>query len=471
MTQQKTGTIIGIRGQVAQVAFLDSKPAIHDLLILEEDASVKMEVYSSATSDSFYCTILSSSHHLYRGATVINTEKSILLPVGEEMLGQVINIFGEKILSTDLPQEKSAKNPKKSEQIYWPIHRIKSVTQEVLTEQKIQETGIKVVDLFCPLLRGGKMGLFGGAGVGKTLLLTEIMHNVGGNTKDSKRDLSVFAGIGERTREGVELFETLKKSGVLDTSSLIFGSMGENPAIRFLTAFSAATLVEYYRDELKRDSLFFIDNIFRFAQAGNELSVMMNTIPSEDGYQSTLDSELAHFHERLISTKEASITSIEAIYVPADDLVDYGVQAIFPYFDSLTVMSRSIYQEGLLPAVDILASTSNALSPDIVGGEHYQVVIETRQLLKQATSLERIVSLVGESELSKQDQTIFHRARKIRNYMTQKFFSAAEQIGQSGDFIPLKTTITDVRSLLDGKYDSMPEEKFLYIADMKDLHG
>ncbi len=466
MAVSRTGTIIGIRGQIAEVSFLDSKPAIHDLLVLEEDANVKMEVYSSAGSDTFYCMILSPNSQLYRGAKVVNTEKSILFPVGEEMLGQVVNIFGESLIDEKDGAEKAPKKPATA----WPIHRVESVNKEVLTEQKILETGIKVVDLFCPLLRGGNMGLFGGAGVGKTLLLTEIMHNVGEKSKD-KKEVSIFAGIGERTREGVELFEAMKKSGVLSTSSLIFGSMGENPAIRFLTAFSAATLVEYYRDELKRDSLFFIDNIFRFAQAGNELSVMMNTIPSEDGYQSTLDSELAHFHERLISTKEASITSVEAIYVPADDLVDYGVQAIFPYFDSLTVMSRSIYQEGLLPAVDILASTSNALSPDIVGEEHYQVVIETRQLLKQATSLERIVSLVGESELSKQDQTLFHRARKIRNYMTQKFYSAAEQIGQSGDFIPLKTTIEDVRALLDGKYDSMPEDKFLYIADMKDLHG
>ncbi len=467
MANLKAGTIIGIRGQIAEVSFLDSKPSIHDLLVLEEDDTVKMEVYSSAGAETFYCVVLSPNSQLYRGAKVLNTEKSILFPVGEEMLGKVVNIFGESLID-DEPKAKTASAKTKS-QTYWPIHRVNNPDKEVLTEQKIQETGIKVVDLFCPLLRGGKMGLFGGAGVGKTLLLTEIMHNVGGQSKD-KKEVSVFAGIGERTREGVELFEAMKKSGVLSTSSLIFGSMGENPAIRFLTAFSAATLVEYYRDELKRDSLFFIDNIFRFAQAGNELSVMMNTIPSEDGYQSTLDSELARFHERLISTKEASITSVEAIYVPADDLVDYGVQAIFPYFDSLTVMSRSIYQEGLLPAVDILASTSNALSPDIVGEEHYQVVIETRQLLKQATSLERIVSLVGESELSKQDQTLFHRARKIRNYMTQKFFSAAEQIGQTGDFIPLKTTIMDVRSILDGKYDSMPEDKFLYIGDMKDLH-
>ncbi len=473
MAQTKTGTIIGVRGQIAEVVFLDSKPAIHDLVILADNPEIKMEVYSSAGSESFFCMVLSANTELYRGAQVINTEKSILFPVGPEMLGKVVNIFGESLVAAaeETPSKNVKKSPaEKKPADHWPIHRSVSVSKQVLTEQKIQETGIKVIDLFCPLLRGGKMGLFGGAGVGKTLLLTEIMHNVA-NPKAREKEVAVFAGIGERTREGVELYEALQKSGVMETCSLIFGPMGENPAVRFLTAFSAATLVEYYRDELKKDSLFFIDNIFRFAQAGNELSVMMNTIPSEDGYQSTLDSELAHFHERLISTTEASITSVEAIYVPADDLVDYGVQAIFPYFDSLTVMSRSVYQEGLLPAVDILASTSSALSPNIVGEEHYQVVIETRQLLKQAASLERIVSLVGESELSKQDQTAFHRARKIRNFMTQKFYSAQEQLGEGGNYVPLKNTIADVRSILDGKYDSMPEEKFLYLADMKDLHG
>lgn len=487
MSASKKGTIIGIRGQIAEICFLESKPVIHDLVVLESNPEIKMEVYSSAGNESFFCMILSPTNELHRGATVINTEESIQFPVGEEMLGQVVNIFGESLLeSTSKDQSMLAKKnagsksdkttvkPRSSTVIQtaarWPIHRQALNSKQVLTQQEVQETGIKVIDLFCPLLRGGKMGLFGGAGVGKTLLLTEIMHNVA-TPQAEQKGVAVFAGIGERTREGVELHDALKKSGVLPTCSLIFGPMGENPAVRFLTAFSAATLVEYYRDELKKDSLFFIDNIFRFAQAGNELSVMMNTIPSEDGYQSTLDSELAHFHERLISTTEATITSVEAIYVPADDLVDYGVQAIFPYFDSLTVMSRSIYQEGLLPAVDILASTSSALSPKIVGEEHYQLVIETRQLLKQAASLERIVSLVGESELSKQDQTFFHRARKIRNYMTQNFFSAQEQLGQGGNYIPLKTTLADVRSILDGKYDSMPEEKFLYIGDMKDLHG
>lgn len=471
MATTQTGTIIGVRGQIAEIVFLDEKPAIHDLLLLESNRDIKMEVYSSSNSESFFCVILSPNALIARGDKVINTEKSILFPVGLEMLGHVVNIFGDSLVKAATGHEKESKKIKAATE--WPIHRESNVTKPVLTEQKIQETGIKVIDLFCPLLRGGKMGLFGGAGVGKTLLLTEIMNNVANPKTKDKNDggLIVFAGIGERTREGVELYESLDKSGVLKDCALVFGPMGENPAIRFLTAFSAATLVEYYRDEAKKDVLFFIDNIFRFAQAGNELSVMMNTIPSEDGYQSTLDSELAHFHERLISTTEASVTSLEAIYVPADDLVDYGVQAIFPYFDSLTVMSRSVYQEGLLPAVDILASTSSALSPDIVGLEHYQVVIETRQLLKQATSLERIVSLVGESELSKIDQTLFHRARKIRNYMTQRFFSAAEQNGQGGTYIPLKTTIADVRAILDGQYDSMPEEKFLYIGAMKDING
>src|SRR3989344_2004094 len=312
------------------------------------------------------------------------------------------------------------------------------------------------------------MGLFGGAGVGKTMLLTEIMHNVVGLQKDT---VSIFAGVGERSREGLELREALEHSGVLDKSSLVFGPMGENPAIRFLSGFAAVTLAEHFRDTEQKEVLFFIDNVFRFAQAGNEISVLTNSIPSEDGYQATLESQMAHFHERLVPTTSAGITSIEAIYVPADDLLDHGVQAIFPYLDSTVVMSRDVYQQGFLPAVDILESTSAALTPDVVGQKHYDAALLAKQLLKESDNLERIVSLVGETELSAEDQATYKRGRKLRNFMTQQFFVAESQRAQKGSYVPVKTTVEDVMSLIEGKLDHIPEERFLYVGSVTEVAG
>lgn len=452
-----TGTITTIRSQVVEVFFAQDKPMIHDILYLESDPTVLMEVFSSSAPQTFYALILSFHQKLARGQTVISTGKPIAFPVGKEMLGRVTNFFGTPI---DSKGDIAASD-------HWSIHRKTPSLELAATRRDVLETGIKVIDLFAPLLKGGKIGCVGGAGVGKTLLLTEIMHNI--VNKDQSKTVSVFAGVGERVREGVELYQALSSSDVMKSCSLIFGTMGQNPVIRFLSAFSAATLVEYFRDVEKTNVLFFIDNIYRFAQAGNELSVLTNSIPSEDGYQATLDSELGRFHERLVSSKDSSVTSIEAIYVPADDILDYGVQATFPYFDSVIVLSRSVYQEGLLPAIDILASSSTALNVRIVGDLHYKVVMEARQVLKQAVSLERIVSLVGETELSKEDQLIFHRARKIRNFMTQKFFSAEAQRGEKGDFVPTQTTLQDVKSILDGVYDDTHEEKFLYIGSVSEI--
>lgn len=426
-------------------------------MVLESDPEVRMEVYASSGRDSFFCFSLGSTQKLYRGARVINTGKSIAFPVGEELLGRAVNLFGTPYDTGSVIT--TLEN--------WPIHQKPAIEDEILTHQEVLETGIKVLDLFSPLLKGGKMGLFGGAGVGKTLLLTEILHNVVG--KKESKNVSVFAGVGERSREGLELYEALKQSGTLAKSSLIFGTMGENPAVRFLSAFAAVTLAEFFRDKREMDVLFFIDNVFRFAQAGNELSTLMNIIPSEDGYQATLDSEMALFHERLVSTKRGSISTIEAVYVPADDLLDYAVQSIFPYLDSVIVLSRSAYQEGLLPAVDILSSTSTALEPGLVSPEHYRVAVSAKNYLKQAQSLARIVSLVGESELSKEDRVIFYRAKRVRNYMTQTFFVAEAQRGEKGTYVPLKVTIKDTADILAGKYDRVPEEEFLYIGSCSEL--
>lgn len=309
------------------------------------------------------------------------------------------------------------------------------------------------------------MGLFGGAGVGKTMLLNELLHNMVGGAKNT---VSVFSGVGERAREGLELYDSLKGGGVLGASTMVFGQMGENPSVRFLTAHTAAVQAEYFRDKLKKDVLFFVDNIFRFAQAGNEISTLTDQLPSEDGYQSTLESEMARFHERIVSTNNGSVTAIEAVYVPADDILEHGVQAVFPYLDSTLVLSREVYQKGLLPAVDILESNSSALSPDIVGEKHYEVAMKAKSMIKRANSLERIVSLVGKEELLHDDKMIYERANKLKNYMTQRFFVASTQKGVAGSFVPLKTTIDDVEAIIEGEHDGVDENKLLFIGSLKE---
>ncbi|MEK7375996.1 MAG: F0F1 ATP synthase subunit beta, partial [Candidatus Margulisiibacteriota bacterium] len=350
-----------------------------------------------------------------------------------------------------------------------PIYRKPLDYSKISTRQEILETGIKALDFFSPLVKGGKLGFFGGAGVGKTVLLTEIIHNVVMLSKNE--NVSVFAGIGERIREGHELIEALGEGGVLKDVSLIFGPMSENPAIRFLTGYGAVAVAEYFRDERQKNVLFFIDNIFRFAQAGNELSLLMNTIPSEDGYQATLSSEMAHFHERLSSTKKNYITTIEAIYVPNDDFLDQAVQAVLPYLDSSVVISRSRYQEGFLPAIDMLSSASAALNVTVAGERHFNALIAAQNLLKKAVSLERMVSLVGESELSSEDRIDFRRFRLLRNYMTQNFFVIEQQTGKKGVYVPLQTVIGDVNDILSGVYDGLPEDKLLYVGSAKEALG
>jgi F-type H+-transporting ATPase subunit beta len=445
---------------VIEVLFTKKQPSINDLLLLTEDKKVKMQVYRSSGDNTYYCLVLTPTDKLYRGASITNTGRSIVVPVGNSVLGRVVDIFGN-------PQD--GRGPLKKEDA-WPIYRASPLYTDIPSHQEILETGIKVIDLFCPILKGGKMGLFGGAGVGKTVLLTEIIHNivqVSKTTSDTKR-VSVFAGIGERSREGQELQESLEAGGVLPFTSLVFGPMGENPAIRFLTGLTAITIAEYFRDNLKEDVLFFVDNVFRYAQAGNELSLLMNIIPSEDSYQPTLSSEMADFHERLVSTKANNITTIEAIYVPNDDILDQGVQSVLPYLDSSLIISRTVYQEGRLPAVDILSSTSSALSIDIAGVLHYTTAIKAQGLLKQAVSLDHIASLVGESELSHDDQITYHRAKILRNYMSQSFFVAASQTGRPGKYVSREQTIKDVNDILSGVYDTVSEQKFLYVGEAKE---
>lgn len=451
------GKVISIKGQIIEVEFDDDKPRIYDVLVHKEDPTIKMEVYTSATATSFYCLALTHVSILHHGSIVVSTGQPIKIPVGPEMLGRVVDTLGEA------QDGQGPINAKESRPII-----AKDVSFENVTIPKeVLETGIKVVDFFTPIVKGGKVGLFGGAGVGKTVIISEIIHNL--VILNPEKNVSVFTGVGERTREGEELYQTLIESKVMQGVSLIYGSMGENPALRFRTAFTGVTLAEFYRDSMGRDVLFFIDNIFRFAQSGYELSTLMNAIPSEGGYQATLASEMASFHERLVSTKKNAITTFEAIYVPADDLTDSGVQAIFPYLDSGLILSRAVYQQGRFPAIDILASNSSALNPDTVGDEHYQTALDAQALLKRAMSLERIVALIGESELSSEDQIVYKRAKMLKNFMTQNFTVVEQQTEKKGVFVSIKDTVNDVRGILNGKADILAPEDLLYIGTLKDV--
>ncbi len=449
-----TGEIVSVKGHVVEVEFGKEVPFVHEVLLPEEGNAI-LEVYGSSGKNKFFCIALRGSKTLYRGMRVTATGEKHKIPVGAELLGRAVNVFGEPL--DDLGELKT-----KEKRSVQDIH----VGGEIDTSREVMETGIKIIDMFVPLLKGGKMGLFGGAGVGKTMLLNELLHNMIGVKE--KNTVSVFSGVGERAREGLELYSSLTEGKVLSASTMVFGQMGENPSVRFLTAHVAAVLAEYYRDELNKNVLFFVDNIFRFAQAGNEISTLTNQLPSEDGYQSTLESEMARFHERLVSTVNGSVTSIEAVYVPADDILEHGVQAVFPYLDSTLVLSREVYQKGLLPAVDILESNSSALSPDIVGDRHYSIAMKAKAMLKKANSLERIVSLVGKEELLHEDKLTFERVTKLKNYMTQRFFVASTQKGVMGSFVPLETTINDVEAIIAGKFDDADENKLLYIGALSE---
>jgi len=459
MTENIKGTIISIEGQIVEVEFITHAPRLHDLLVLEEDESVRMEVYSSSGHNTYFCFVIASSNALRRSAAVTNTGNPLTIPVGKELLGRTVNAFGAPL---DSDKEFSVEG-------YLPIYRSGPLYGEVEVRQEILETGIKIVDLFCPFLRGGKIGLLGGAGVGKTVMLTELLHNIV-LIQPKKKVISVFAGIGERTREGHELVEVLEQKKALESVTVVLGPMGAPPSLRLLTGYSAATIVEYFRDYVKSDVLFFIDNIFRFAQAGNELSMVMRNIPSEDGYQATLTSELATLHERLISTTSGMVSTVETVFIPNDDILDQAVQSVFSHLDSILVFSREVYQQNLLPAVDPIASYSSALNPQIAGELHYQTARDAQTLLKHGIQLERVVSLVGESELSAEDKLHYQRSKKLRNFLTQDLFVLEDQTGAPGKFVSRQTTLDDVNKILRGQCDEIPAEAFRYIGSIEDIH-
>jgi len=446
------GQILSIRGNVVEVEFYDGNLFLGEILVLDDDPEAKLEVVSAIRKEVFLCFSLTKSENLYRGAKVKKTGQTMKIPVSQTLLGRVINVFGHPI--DNLPKFEI----KEEREIYQhsPVYR------ETVLKKELIETGIKIIDFFAPLIKGGKLGIFGGAGLGKTVLLSELMHNV----VFRERGVVVFAGIGERIREGYELYETLKRTNVLPSTVLIFGQMNETATIRFKVGLSAATIAEYFRDTQEKDTIFFIDNVYRFLQAGNELSTLLTNIPSEGGYQATLDSEIGALQERLVSTEKASITSIEAVYVPADDITDPGVQATIPYFDSMVIFSRDVYQEGRYPAIDILASSSSVATPAILGEEHYQALLEAKRILERYKELQRIVSIVGETELLMEDRIIYHRARKILNFMSQDFFIVAEQTGRLGKYVEREKTVQGVRKILKGELDQLPDEKLLDVGDL-----
>ncbi len=453
------GTITAINGQVTQVRFDEEHlPAIFDILAVKTNPDSKLEVFSSAPErNNFYCLVLSNRLELKRGDKVLNTGESLTIPVGNEILGRALDIFG----TAQDGKEFTSKQQRSVFNI--DIPRL----ADVVSTHEVIETGIKAIDFFAPLFRGGKMGLFGSAGVGKTVLLTELINNVvfhGGESNDS---VTVFSAVGERSREAQELIADLEEAGVIEKSVLMIGQMGENPAVRFRTAHASARIAEYFRDEAKKNVLFFMDNMYRFNQAGYELSTTMNTIPSEDGYQPTLSSEVGSLHERISSNKNAFITGVEAIYVPSDDMGDYGVRSLFPYLDSSVVFSRDVYQQGRLPAIDLLNSASSALNPQIVGEKHYELYLHTKSVLERAITIDRIVSLVGMNELSHEDQSIYVRSQLIKAYMTQSFFTVEEQTGREGQRVELEQTLHDVESILRGAFDKVEPGELMFLGKLE----
>lgn len=451
-----TGTIVSTRGQIVEVLFRGKLPKIRSILQTHDNPPGQLEVYSLGSDSLAICISLSPTNTYFRGKQVYDTEKSLEIPVGEQVLGRVLNAFGDPI--DDLGKLPDATK-------VMPIYQPAPDYQKVVLSKQLLETGIKAIDILTPFLKGGKMGFFGGAGVGKTTLLTELMHNI----TAYHQGVSVFAGVGERIREGHELVGSLREAKILDSVALVYGQMNENAAIRFRVAYSGVTLAEYFRDQTKKDVLFFVDNAYRFVQAGNELATLMRSVPSEDGYQASLASEIGSLQERIVSTKNGSITSVQAVYVPADDITDAGVQALLPHLDSVFILSRKVYEEGRRPAIDILASNSSNIDPTIVGQEHYDVVRDIQKLMTRFVYLDRIVSIVGETELELGDKELYYRAKRLMNYLTQDFYVTDKQTGRKGVYVERAKAIQDLRSIIKGDLDNVEPERLMFIGDLSTL--
>lgn len=453
------GIIKSVVGQIAQVEIISKElPEVLELLLVPKEPEAKLEVYYQQEGSS-YCLILSDPQKLYRGMEVLGTGSELKIPVDNSILGKVVNLYGVPFGAN----QPVSKNP-------IPIYSKIPTINILKTSFEILQTGIKALDFVTPILKGGKVGFIGGAGVGKTILITEIIHNLTSqSTEEGKpQAVSVFAGVGERTREGQELYQRLLESSVLPKTVVILGQMNENAAVRFRVALAAVTIAEYFRDSEKKDVLFFIDNMFRFLQAGNEVSTILGITPSEQGYQPTMQTEISQVQDRLISTENGSITTMQTVYVPADETIDPAVTTIMSFLDSSVVLSRSIAQENRYPPLDLFSSSSAYISKTILGEAHFEALTEFQRMLDEYKRLSHIVAIVGESELSTENRILYNRTKKIINYLTQPFFMTEAQTGRKGAYVDRKTSINDIAIILSGKLDNIENEKFLNIGSLKE---
>ena len=460
MAETNIGKITQIIGAVLDIKFTEGKlPAINEAIrITRKDGEVLVvEVSQHLGDDVVRCIAMGPTDGLIRGMDAEATGAPISVPVGEHTLGRMVNVLGEPIDNEAPPQDVE----------YMPIHRKAPSFDEQATSTEMLETGIKVVDLLCPYQKGGKIGLFGGAGVGKTVLIQELIHNIA----TEHGGYSVFTGVGERTREGNDLYYEMKESGVIDKTTMVFGQMNEPPGARMRVGLTGLTMAEYFRDKGGKDVLLFIDNIFRFTQAGSEVSALLGRMPSAVGYQPTLQTEMGALQERITSTKNGSITSVQAVYVPADDLTDPAPATTFAHLDATTVLDRSIVELGIYPAVDPLGSTSRILDPRVVGQEHFEVARGVQEILQKYKELQDIIAILGMDELSEEDKLVVSRARKVQRFLSQPFFVATQFTGLDGKYVPVAETIRGFREILEGKHDDVPESYFLNAGSIDEVRA
>ncbi len=453
---QNVGHIVQIIGPVLDVKFsAEHMPAIYNAIEVKmQDGTVLVaEIAQHLGDDIVRCIAMSATEGLVRGMEAVDTGAPISVPVGTETLGRIFNVTGKAVDGKPDPEVTK-----------WPIHRKAPSFEEQSTSAEILETGIKVVDLICPYLKGGKIGLFGGAGVGKTVLIQELIRNIA----TEHGGFSVFAGVGERTREGNDLYHEMTDSGVISKTTMVFGQMNEPPGARMRVALTGLTMAEYFRDESGQDVLLFVDNIFRFTQAGSEVSALLGRTPSAVGYQPTLATEMGALQERITSTKKGSITSVQAVYVPADDLTDPAPATTFAHLDAKTVLSRAIVEQGIYPAVDPLESSSRVLDPQVVGEEHYHVARGVQSILQRYKELQDIIAILGMDELSEEDKVTVNRARKIQKFLSQPFFVGEVFTGTPGQYVPVKETVRSFKEILEGKHDNLPENAFYMVGTIED---
>lgn len=460
MADKNIGKITQIIGAVLDIKFSEGHlPEINDAIniTMNDGKKLVVEVSQHLGDDTVRCIAMGPTDGLVRGMDAEATGASISVPVGENTLGRIFNVLGEPIDEVEAPSNVE----------YWPIHRKAPTFEEQATSQEMLETGIKVVDLLCPYQKGGKIGLFGGAGVGKTVLIQELIHNIA----TEHGGYSVFTGVGERTREGNDLYYEMKESGVIDKTTMVFGQMNEPPGARMRVGLTGLTMAEYFRDRGGKDVLLFIDNIFRFTQAGSEVSALLGRMPSAVGYQPTLQTEMGALQERITSTKSGSITSVQAVYVPADDLTDPAPATTFAHLDATTVLDRSIVELGIYPAVDPLGSTSRILDPRIVGQEHFEVARGVQEILQKYKELQDIIAILGMDELSEDDKITVNRARKVQRFLSQPFNVATQFTGMEGKYVPITETIRGFREILEGKLDDVPESYFLNAGTIDEVRA